>query len=60
MSALLPASPNISANVYRLIIRLRHILVHGYDVITPDIIWEIITNKIPILVQELDAMIKGL
>lgn len=61
-SVLERVAPGIAGNIseYKRIIRLRHILVHGYDVIAPDVIWEIVTNKIPILVPELDALIKEL
>jgi len=31
---------------WRKIIKLRHILVHGYYQLKPDIIWEIIQNEI--------------
>ena len=44
---------------YKRIIRLRHMLVHGYDMIDPDIIWEIVTNKLVPLVQGLEALIIG-
>ena len=39
---------------YRKIIGLRNILVHGYDIIDNEIIWDLVKNKIP----ELKAKVK--
>lgn len=39
------------------IIRLRHILVHEYDLITHSTIWEIIHNSLPILKQEVQSLL---
>jgi uncharacterized protein with HEPN domain len=39
------------------IIGLRHRLVHAYDVINLDIIWNIVTGDLPALITELDALI---
>lgn len=35
------------------IIGFRHVLVHGYDAIDPDIVWHVVTEKLPILHREL-------
>lgn len=58
--ALERVAPEIVGGIseYKRIIRLRHLLVHGYDVIDPEIIWEIVTNKIPILVIGIEALTK--
>ena len=42
---------------YKRIIRFRHVLVHGYDVVSPDIMWEILQSKIPLLMGELESLI---
>lgn len=34
------------------IIAFRHVIAHGYDVIIDDIVWEIIQDKIPLLLNE--------
>ncbi len=39
------------------IIGLRHRLVHAYDQINLDIIWDIISNDLPLLIAALDAML---
>jgi len=32
-------------------IALRHVIAHGYDVIVDEIVWEIIQEKIPVLLK---------
>jgi uncharacterized protein with HEPN domain len=39
------------------IISLRHRLVHAYDQINLDIIWDILSNVLPPLIAALDAML---
>jgi uncharacterized protein with HEPN domain len=39
------------------IIGLRHRLVHAYDQINLDIIWDILANDLPLLIAALDAML---
>lgn len=42
----------------RKIIGLRHIPTHDYDLVSPDIIWKIIENNLPILKQEINNYLK--
>ena len=37
------------------IIGFRHILVHGYHSLDPDLVWVVITEKLPLLRDELEA-----
>jgi uncharacterized protein with HEPN domain len=39
------------------IIGFRHVLVHGYHELDPDIVWRVITGKLPIHRVELEAML---
>lgn len=39
------------------IIGFRHVLVHGYDSIDPDVLWHVIIAKLPILRTELEALL---
>lgn len=48
------ASPRIP---WAQIIGLRHRLVHAYDQINLDIVWNIVTTDLPPLIGELDALI---
>ena len=39
------------------IIGLRHILTHDYDLISPEIIWKIIENNLPLLKEEVSKIL---
>lgn len=39
------------------IIRFRHVLVHGYDVVRAEYVWDVITVKLPILTRELEGLL---
>lgn len=39
------------------IIRLRHALVHGYDSVRPDLVWDVIELKLPVLCKELVTLL---
>ena len=44
---------------HRRIIAFRNVLIHGYDVITDAVTWDIIQNKLPVLKRELDGLASG-
>ncbi|MEO5941982.1 MAG: HepT-like ribonuclease domain-containing protein [Ferruginibacter sp.] len=50
--------PKINFTGKEKIIGLRHILTHDYDLVSPEIIWKILENNIPILKQEIDEQQK--
>lgn len=39
------------------IIGFRHVLVHGYHQLDPDVVWSVIRDKLPILRTELEGML---
>ena len=39
------------------IIGFRHVLVHGYDVLDPTVVWYVVKEKLPTLRVELEAML---
>ncbi len=43
---------------WSLIVGMRNHLIHGYDFIDPDIIWDTIANNLPRLIQQLDHIIE--
>ena len=41
----------------RQIIDLRNVLVHAYDIVSPEIIWQIVQQDLPILKAEVEALL---
>ena len=41
------------------IIAFRNILVHGYEQITHEVVWEIVQQKLPTLIDEVDALLRA-
>ena len=54
--------PDIVARIseHHRIIGFRHILVHGYDVLDHDIVWNIVDTKLPVLLTEAEAILAEL
>lgn len=52
--------PDTAAKIseHERIIRFRHALVHGYDSVKPELVWDIITNKLVTLRDELEGMLR--
>lgn len=38
------------------IIAFRHVIAHGYDVLVDEIVWEILQEKLPVLLNEATAL----
>jgi uncharacterized protein with HEPN domain len=41
---------------HRRIIAFRNVLIHGYDALDDQIVWDAVTAKLPILKSEVEAM----
>jgi uncharacterized protein with HEPN domain len=39
---------------YRSIVGLRNIIAHGYDVVEPMIVWDVVVNHIPLLSEQIE------
>lgn len=52
-------SPEIAARIteYERIIRFRHALVHGYDTLKPELVWDVIERNLPTLCNELEILL---
>ena len=61
-AALARRSPEIAEQLteYEQIIAFRNVLVHGYDDVNDDEVWDIIETKLPILVEEAQQMLNSL
>jgi len=59
MSKLLKIDPNIQISNSRKIVDTRNKIIHGYDEIEPENIWNIINNYLPILKAEVETLLKN-
>ena len=50
--------PDIEISNSRKIVDTRNRIIHGYDSVTPDILWLIISRYLPILKKEVDVLLK--
>lgn len=41
---------------YRRIIAFRNVLIHGYDALSHDVVWDIIQTKLPLLQREVEEL----
>lgn len=41
---------------YRRIIAFRNVLIHGYDALSHDVVWDIIQTKLPVLQREVEEL----
>ncbi len=42
---------------HRRIIAFRNLIAHGYDGLDNDIVWQVVTEKLPVLIRETDALL---
>ncbi len=54
---ILKVQPSICLSSARKIVDTRNYLIHGYDSLSHDIIWGIVVNHLPILKQEVIALL---
>jgi uncharacterized protein with HEPN domain len=45
-----------SPGEYRRIIAFRNVLIHGYDALSHDVVWDIIQTKLPLLQREMEEL----
>lgn len=57
MNQLLKINPNVNITSARKIVDTRNFVIHAYDSLRPDILWSIVVNHIPILKQEVEALL---
>jgi uncharacterized protein with HEPN domain len=56
---ILNANPEINITNARKIVDTRNRIIHGYDLVSEDIIWAIVTNDLKKLKQEIVNLIEG-
>lgn len=57
VNRLLKINPNISITYAKIIVQVRNKIIHSYDNIDNEIIWKIVMKDIPILQNEVDALL---
>jgi uncharacterized protein with HEPN domain len=58
MDRILKADPKIQITDSRKIFDTRNRIIHGYDVVSDDVIWLIVNKSLPILEQEVKKLLK--
>ena len=43
---------------WRQIVAMRNVMIHGYDVVVPDILWDVATNDVPKLREEIKRLLE--
>lgn len=59
ISRILHADANIQITNARKIVDTRNRIIHGYDKVSSDILWLIISKHLPLLQKEVEALIKN-
>jgi uncharacterized protein with HEPN domain len=57
MSRVLKENPEIAITNSRKIVDTRNYVIHGYDSLTPDILWSIVVNHLPVLKLEINKIL---
>lgn len=62
LNRLTKSDPALAAQIpdSRQIISFRNILIHGYDMIDEQVVWKIVQQDLPILKQQVDALLATL
>lgn len=58
LNRILKVHPEIAITDSRKIVDTRNRIIHGYDSITPDILWLIIKRSLPVLRDEINELLK--
>jgi len=57
MDRILKADPKIQITDSRKIVDTRNRIIHGYDIVSDDVIWLIVNKSLPILEQEVKKLL---
>lgn len=41
------------------IVAFRNVLIHGYDLVNDELVWDTIRNKVPVLLAEIEQLMEG-
>lgn len=59
MNQALRINPNLPITASRKVVDTRNFVIHAYDSLKPDILWGIVVNHMPLLKQEIEALLNG-
>jgi uncharacterized protein with HEPN domain len=57
MDRILKTNPNINISDSRKIVDTRNRIIHGYDVVSDDVIWLIVNRYLPVLEKEIKELL---
>jgi len=58
MDRILKMDPNIQISDSRKIVDTRNRIIHGYDVVSNDVLWLIVNKSLPVLKEEVKKLLK--
>ena len=58
LNRILKLNPEIAISDSRKIVDTRNRIIHGYDAVTPDILWLIIQRSLPVLKDEIQELLE--
>jgi uncharacterized protein with HEPN domain len=58
MNRILKVNSTIPITNARKIVDTRNYVIHGYDILTFDILWSIVINHLPVLKKEVEELLK--
>ena len=58
LNRILNTDPNIRITDSRKIVDTRNRIIHGYDSVTADVLWLIISKSLPVLHKEVNSLLK--
>ena len=57
MNQVLKSAPNIPITAAKKVVDTRNYVIHAYDSLKPDILWAIVINHIPLLKEDVKALL---
>lgn len=58
MNRILKIKPDIPITSARKVVDTRNFVIHAYDSLKPDILWAIVINHLPLLKEEVEALLE--
>jgi len=59
LSRLSKAAPDVASRITdrRQIISFRNVLIHGYDIVDDQVVWDVVCHKLPVLQEEVRTLL---